>query len=78
LKESGIYDHWMDQCLNVHHLGGDAGAEKVIQQDIEPLTLNNLSGVFKILFYGLTFSTIVFILEWIHFLFSRALPLRIN
>jgi len=64
----------MDQCLDVHQRGDvQTDAEKVTQRDVEPLTLNNLSGVFKILIYGLTFSTIVFILEWIHYLFTNAL-----
>jgi len=78
LKESGIYDYWMKQCLNDNQLDGKTDAEQVIQQDVEPLTLNSLSGVFKILLFGLTFSTIVFILEWIHYLFSKTLVLKVN
>jgi len=76
LKESGIYDHWMRQCLNDNKLDGDS--EQVIQQNLEPLTLNSLSGVFKILLIGLTLGTIVFILEWIHYLFSKTLVLKVN
>jgi hypothetical protein len=38
-------------------------------QSLEPLTLDNSSGVFKILFFGLTLSIVVFIWEWIRRLF---------
>jgi len=68
LKESGIYDYWINKGLNIHQLGGDSNAEKMIQQDLEPLTLKNLSGVFKILLYELTLSIIAFLLGWIHYL----------
>jgi hypothetical protein len=72
LRESGIYDDWMEQFIKDNvmkkiHIDNQVDDS----QGLEPLTLDNLSGIFKILFFGLTLSIVVFICEWIHRLFCN-------
>jgi len=56
---------------------GNSHTKEVVKYDVSSFTLSNLSGVFKILLYGLTLSTIVFVLKWIHFLFSNDFLLKV-
>jgi hypothetical protein len=71
LRESSICDDWVEQFIKGNGMKSHIDNQEEDSQSLEPLTLDNLSGVFKILFFRLTLSIIVFIGEWIHCLFRE-------
>ncbi len=76
MKESGIYEYWIEESLKVHGIVDRTDTED--ENSLKPLTLDNLSGVFKVFIYGISLSVTVFIFEWIYYLYYNSRNYRNN
>jgi hypothetical protein len=56
LRESGVYEKWVKNSVNLNGFGPDIDMIDSVTYDYSPLSLSHLKGVFYFMISGIIFS----------------------